>query len=88
MLVEKSVLVGKETADVIAAIVIVLKDIKAGKSIVEIGADALPALINAVAGFSEVPLELQDRRAALHTVADGLEDIIAVLSSPAPQQKA
>lgn len=80
MLVEKNVQVGKETADVFAALVVVLKDIKAGKTVMEIGADALPALINAVAGVDQIPEELKDRKAALVTVALGVSDIMDALS--------
>jgi len=80
MLVEKNVQVGKETADVFAAMVVVLKDIKAGKTVMEIGANALPALINAVAGVDQLPEELKDRKVALVTVALGVSDIMDALS--------
>ena len=83
MLIDQNVKVAKETADVLAAVVVIVKDIKAGKTILEIGTGALPALINAVGGIDQVPEELTDRRAILITTAIGVSDLLDVLLTPA-----
>ena len=79
MLVDQNVKVGKELQDVIAAVVVIVQEIKAGKSIVELGAAALPALINAVAGVDQVAAEVADRRVALVTLSLGTADLLDVL---------
>lgn len=79
MLVDQNVKVGKELQDVIAAVVVIVQEIKAGKTIVELGAAALPALINAVAGVEQVPAEVADRRVALVTLSLGTADLLDVL---------
>lgn len=80
MLIDQNVKVGKELSDVFAALVVIAKDVKAGKGIVEIGADSLPALIAAVSGVGDVPAEIADRKAALVTVALGVSDFLDALA--------
>ena len=84
MLIDQNVKVAKETSDVFAAVIVIVKDIKAGKTAFEIGADALPALINAVGGIDQVPGELEDRRALLVTMSLGVADLLDVLIPATP----
>lgn len=79
MLIDQQVQVGKELQDCFAALTLIVKDIKAGKSVLEIGADALPALISAVGGIGDVPAEVAVRKAALVTAALGVSDLMDAL---------
>lgn len=65
----KQVEYAKEVDDVLVAIVHIVSEIKAGKSIVDLGASALPKLIDAVGGVDQVSEEvILHRKVALQTV--------------------
>lgn len=69
MIQQKQVDYSKELDDVMVLVVGLVADIKGGKSLAEISADALPNLMNAVAGANSVPEELAaSRKVALQTI--------------------
>lgn len=55
--------VGKESKEVVDFIVELVKEIKAGKSAMEIAGGSLPGLMLAVGGFQAIPEELKGKSA-------------------------
>lgn len=80
MLVDQTVQVGKELQDVFALFALLAKDVKSGKSLVEVGTDCLPALFTAIQGVGDISSEIAVRKAALVTVALGASDILDALA--------
>lgn len=75
----KEVLYAKELSDVMDLLVGLVDDIKAKKSISEIGAENLPLLMAAVDGLGSLDDEfLGDRKVALQTIGSKLGDLVDV----------
>jgi hypothetical protein len=64
----KQIEYAKETGDVMVAVIELVKDIKAGKSLAELGAENLTNLIAAVSGADQIPAEATHRAAILQTI--------------------
>ncbi len=65
----RQVEVSKELDDVLALLIVVARDVRAGKSVAEIAADALSKLVDAAAGIDQVSAEVAaDRKVALQTI--------------------
>ena len=75
----------KECDDVLALVVSVLRDAKAGKSLAEIAAGSLDELVSAVAGADQIPAEARANPAALsRTVHDRVWEAVAILTESDP----
>jgi len=79
-LVKKEVEIAKEADDVLALVVELVKDLKAGKDIAAIGAENLPLLLQAVAGLDQVGAELADKQAVATTVSLRVAELVAALA--------
>jgi len=76
----------KESDDVLALVVKIVKEAKAGKSVAEIGASSLEELVTAVAGADQIPGEARQSPSALsRTVHDRAWEIADALSAEAPE---
>lgn len=80
MIQQKQVDYAKELDDVLVAVSVLLRDVKAKKSTNEIVADALQGVMNAVAGLDQVGAELAaNKQVALQTVGFRVGEIAGVL---------
>lgn len=84
MAIEKiEIEIAKEASDVMKLLVVLAKDIKQGKSVTEIGADALPKLMAAIDGIEgisgEVGTEAFSRTIGLH-----FGELVDALIKPKP----
>lgn len=68
MIQQKQVEFAKELDDAMILAITLLSDIRAGKSAAEITGDALPKLMEAIAGIDQVPAEMASRKVALQTI--------------------
>jgi hypothetical protein len=79
MIMEKTVQYAKEIDDVMMLVVELLKDVKAGKGALEIGAENLPLLMQAVAGAEQIKDELaMNKEVVLQTIGSQVGSIAAV----------
>lgn len=68
--------VAKESKDVMDLLVVLVKDIRAKKTIAEISADALPKLMGAIDGVNQIPDEVKDRKVVMATAGYSLGEIV------------
>lgn len=85
MNVEKVLVVGKESSEVVDALHELIKDIKAGKSITEISAENLPGLMTAVSGYEDIDDEMKgaERNATIAYAGYKIGDALAPYEAPA-----
>lgn len=78
-IVKKESEYAKELSEVMDLVINLVDDIKAKKSIAEIGSENLPLLVAAVDGLSSIDDELvENRKVALETIGSKLGDLIEV----------
>ncbi len=69
MLIKKEVDIAKEADEVMEAVVSIVKDLKAGKTIQEVGAGNLPKILAAVQGIDQLDDEMaQNKGVVLATI--------------------
>lgn len=71
--------VAKELDDVLALVVDVVKQVKAGKSALELAALELPALVSAINGLDQIPAELADLQSVIAGVGVRTGELVAAL---------
>lgn len=85
-LVQQTVQIPKEMKDVKDLLVVLVKDIKAKKSVAEISGDALPRLVAAIDGFDKLGEEAKSPQAAMlgGLLAGEIGEIFLAPAAPAP----
>lgn len=79
-LVKKEVEIAKELDDVMALVVELVKDIKAGKGAAELASENIGNLMTAVSGIDQVQDELKlNKQAAVQGVALRVAELVSVL---------
>ncbi len=80
MIVKKEVEFVKQTDDVMVLINELVKDIKAGKPMAEVGAENLPLLMEAISGVGEVPAEISAGVIAYQTIGFRVGELMGILT--------
>lgn len=79
MIVAKQVNIVTSVDNFLAVLVSVAKDAKAGKTPAQVAADALPALVQALAGIGDLSKDFADRKDLEVTVALKLAELTDIL---------
>lgn len=70
----------EEVDALMVLLVTILKEVKAGKTVAEIGTELLPQLISVLAGISKLKDELVNKKVLEETIGYRLGDIVSLLT--------